>query len=144
MELVFRHSFFGYTPDSVKQKIDLMEKEFEDAEKQLNDQLCQIESEIELLKGRICSLVEDISQHETAKQEISDLLMNAHMQATEKVYKSARDAEQISLDIREDVLKREQEYERFKNTLKRLAEEMRSLTKDYHQALEASKNEQDV
>ena len=141
MEPKFNFSLFGYDPAAVQHKIDMMKKDHEETVKRLNDELFQVNSEIDALKNKICRLVEEISLYENANQEITDILFTSHMQATERVYMSSRKAEQAAIEIRETVLKREQEYEKLKNTLKRLTEEMRSIATSYNLALEAFENE---
>lgn len=141
MEPKFNYSLFGYDPAAVQHKIDLMKKEYEETMKGLSNELFLVNGEADSLKEKICGLVEEISQYENANQEIINILFTAHMQATEKVYKSSRSAEQMAIEIRETVLKQEQEYEKLKNTLKRLTVEMRSIARSYNLALEESENE---
>jgi len=123
----FDYSLFGYDPAAVQHKINLMKADFEEKIKGLNNKLFQVNSEIDILREKICSLTEEISQYENANQEIVNVLFTAHMEATEKVYNSSRKAEQIGIEIRETVLNREREFEELKSTLKRLTGEMRSV-----------------
>ena len=141
MEHKFKYSWFGYDPSAVNDKIDVMMKDYEKRVQDLSNELSMIRGESDRLKGKICGLVEEISMYENITREISDILFFAHMQATEKVYKSLRNAEQIGIGMREAVLEREKEFERLKNTLKRLTEEIRAVTRSYDPVSEGSVNE---
>ena len=141
MEQKFNYSWFGYDPSAVQDKIDLMNKDYEKTVQGLDHELAIIKGESNGLKEKICGQVEEISLYENATREINDILFLAHMQATERVYKSSKNAEQMAINIREAVLEREKEFERLKNTLKRLTGEMRSITHNYEPVSEVSENE---
>ena len=137
MKMEFGYSLFGYDPQAIEEKIEFLSKEFENKLRDLNNELLRINEEIYMLQREISKLEVETADYKKINEEIMQVLFAAHMEASEEVYKTSKRAEQIGLETRETVLKREREYAELNSTLKRLTEEMQTVARGYHRALEA-------
>ena len=137
MKMKFAYSLFGYDPEVVHEKIELLNRESENKHRELTNELSRINDEIQMLQREIRRIDAETTEYKKINEEIMQVLFAAHMEASEEVYNTSKKAEQIGLETRETVLKREREYAELNNTLKRLTEEMQSIAQGYNHALEA-------
>lgn len=137
MEMNFGHSLFGYDPAHVRNKIDMITKDYERTLWQLEDELARLNQEIIELKDKVEELETELVEYHELNSEISKVLVNAHMEATQKVFEATLKAEDIYNKAKERVMKKERESAELKDTVKKLTGEMQSIARDYNSALEA-------
>ncbi len=137
MEMKFSHSLIGYDPKVVQENIECLKREFENTLGQLNNQLSRTNEEIYMLQREISKMELETADYKKINEEIMQILFAAHMEASEEVYNTSKRAEQIGIETREIVLKREREYAELNKTMQRLTDEMQSIARGYNLALEA-------
>lgn len=129
METKFASSLFGYDPLAVQRKIALMNDDFRMTLRKLSAELNQVNDEIEELKQKISNLEEELQSCRSFHNEIVEVLSVAHLEATERVYKAMKKAEQMVKEARETVLLRQKEYDHLKRTVRRITEEMQAIAR---------------
>lgn len=140
METNIKRSFFGYDPEEVEYRIKLFNKEYEETVRTLTDKLFDINQEIEVLEERIRENEEILNADQGIQQEIINILLSAHMQATREVYAAMKEGERLGKRTREELLEKEKENLKMKKTLDSLTRDMESIAQCYHRALEAYRN----
>lgn len=137
MDNKFGHSLIGYDPVLVEKRLHFLNEEFKSTMKEIQEELTQVEQDINNLEDKILKVRYEIADCRKLNEDVTQVLMSSHMDATEKVYEAMRKAEQIKKETREKILKREKEKEKMKMTVKRLTGEMQSIAEEYNTALEA-------
>lgn len=137
----FRRSLFGYDAEAVRKRIEQMEQDYTHYLQQLNNEIEQIKAETAKLNENIERINAEIISYQSMNEEIINILLTAHLEATQRVYQTMKEAEKMSIDIRELLVKREMENEILKNTLKKYTEDIQSIALDYNKALEEFRNE---
>lgn len=137
----FRRSLFGYDAAAVQSKIEQMELHYAQITERLNNEISVLNRETAIINEKIARIEAEITSYQNMNEEIINILLAAHLEATEKVYQTMREAEQMSIDIRELLVKRERENEALKDTIKKYTEDVQAIALDYNNILEEFRNE---
>lgn len=134
-------ALFGGRLQAVKEKIAAMNQDYNRTIKELQDELSRLNNETEMLREKISALKVEIETYRSMAGQVSEILLQAHLDASEQVYLSRRRAEELKADAGANLSRREQEREILKKTVSRLTEEMQSVASGYSKALEVLKDE---
>ena len=133
----FKRVLYGYDPVWVRNNISLLNEEFEKDRKQLEERLVQINAEIDRLRQEIQKLKKDVENLIQKENSMDRMLLQAHLEATRRVFEAQKNAKQMEKMKNELISQRENECRELKRTLKGLSEELQLKIDEYRNKFES-------
>ncbi|OPY87418.1 MAG: DivIVA protein [Smithella sp. PtaU1.Bin162] len=138
MNIKFKRSFWGYNPADVDKQLKTMDKLYKDSLKELRKQLADEVHQLQLLKVNIEKVKNNVESYKKIENEISGVLLKTHLDAVEKVFAAMLDSKQAEKKAAGEVLIRKNELTKIKTNIKKVKEEINSVTSRYRLALESA------
>lgn len=127
----FKRSLWGYSPSGIRALAVKMDQEqmntLTDLKKQLADEVRQIG----LLRAEIQGLSQEVDRYRSLENEVSRLLLKAHLGATEKAYTALKDYGRLEREAMERVIHRRAELSDLRETMERVRSELSSIVAEY-------------
>jgi len=141
VEMKFKRSFLGYSPEKVEKTLDAMHEEFELHLKDLEEQYSQEEYDVQMLKDQIQELKNSMTAFQILEEEFSKMLVTAHLAACEKVMTVFNLADEMEEEALNTVFKKKNEIGKLKKTVDDLTKEILTVTNRYSITLEETNDE---
>lgn len=141
MEMKFKRSFLGYSPKTVEKTLEAIHGEFELHLKDLEEQYSQGEYDVQVLKDEIQEVRNSMMSFQTLEEELSKMLVSAHLAACGKVMTVFNLADQMEEEALNNVFKNKNEIAKLKKTMADITKEIQCVTKRYSSALEEANDE---
>lgn len=142
MKVKFKRSFLGYDPVAVEVLLNNMDAEYRANLRELKNQLADEVHHLELLKVEIKKIKSEIEYCGSLENEISQILLSAHLEATQRIYNALKDAEKTEKRASDKVLARKAELAKLKAEMKKIEEEIKSITVRRKSPLEEDEGEE--
>lgn len=137
----FKRSLVGYNPAVVQELLKRMDTDYKDKLKEFKKQLADRVQEFESLKSEIQKLKREIDSYKSLENKISQLFLNAHLKATEKVFAVLSDAKQSEKKAAEQMQARKAELVRLKTSMEKIKGEIHAVAGQYRMELERVEGE---
>lgn len=141
MEIKFKRSLLGYNPKAVEKIVNSIHKDFEEQLRDLEEEYSQGEYDVQSLKDEIKELKSSMTTFQALEEELSKILVSAHLAACTKVMDALSLADQMEEGALNKVSECEKETTRLEKTMHDITREIQSMTKRYSLALEGSDGE---
>jgi chromosome segregation ATPase len=141
MKVKFRRSFLGYSPAGVEDLINSMENNFKNDIKKLKIQLADKISHLETLKAEIQKARDEINSYKTLENQVSQVLLQAHLEATERVFAVLEDADLEEKKAADRVRSKRADLLKLKATMDEIRKEIRTIAGQYKERFEKAGGE---
>ncbi len=141
MKTNYKRSLWGYDPAGVNNLVNKMDRDYKDTIIQLKKQLADEVHHLELLKAEVRKIKRDVDSYRSLENEISRLLLKAHLEAAEKVYAALQKAEQVEKGAAEKVMLKRNELVNLKATMEKVKNEINSMVAQYLSVIEKAEGE---
>ncbi|OPY55723.1 MAG: DivIVA protein [Pelotomaculum sp. PtaU1.Bin035] len=138
MNVKFKRSFWGYNPADVDKQLKSMDKRYKDSLMELRKQLADEVHQLQLLKVNIEKVKNNIESYKKIENEISRILLKKHLDAVEKVFMAMLDSRRAEKTATDKVLFKKDELTKLKTNIKKVKEEINSVTSRYRLLLESA------
>ncbi|HOV79225.1 MAG TPA: hypothetical protein PK728_03900 [Bacillota bacterium] len=127
MKVKFKRSFIGYDPVAVEVLLKDMDAEYKAKLRELKNQLADEAHRLELLRVEIKKVKGEIESCRALENEISQILLGAHFEATKKIYDALKDAERKEKSASAKILARKNVLAELKSEMTKIKEEIQSI-----------------
>lgn len=141
MKMKFKHSVPGYCPASVKKLINRIEVDHQNKINKLKTQLADEVRQLELLKADVQQIKKEIATYQSLENEVMQVLIKAHLAATEKVYAALQDTSKSEKNAADKVQTKKNELDGLITTMEKIRKEVKAVASQYQSALEKVKEE---
>jgi|GEM_PF-4579229 len=131
MRTGYKRSFWGYDPAGVDGLQEQMDREYKSILVQLRKQLSDEVRQLELIRVEIEKLKQEVDVYRKKENEISRLLLKAHMEASEKALAALGESDQKEKAAAERVMLRRAELVNLKATMEKARSEIASMVSQY-------------
>jgi regulator of replication initiation timing len=131
MTLKFKHSFIGYDPNAVADKIEAINQEFTTKFSELRQELAAHVHQTELLKIEVERLKLDLADKVALQNDIMQRLVTAHLSAAERVIDVLKVAEQKELEVANLIGVRKCEWNELWDSSRKMRGEVTALVTRY-------------
>ena len=142
MKVKFKRSFLGYDPVAVEVLLNSMDAEYKTKLRTLKNRLADEAHHLELLRVEIKKIKSEIESCHLLENEISQILLSAHLEATQKLYEALKGAEKTEKKASDKVLARKAELAELKSEMERVKEEIQSIAARRKSPLEEDEGEE--
>lgn len=130
MNKKFKRSILGYKPISVQKELDRLKQEFEKEIEGIESQLICISNDNKILKQNIQLIKDKIENQKSYEAEITQILLKAHIEASQKLYgviEKIKDKEKDKIEI---LMIDENKHNNIKSNFKKLMDEMQFIIEE--------------
>lgn len=141
MTVKFKRSLFGYSPKDLADLLKSMDEDFNNSLKELRKQLADEVHHLELAKLEFQNVKNEMDSYKSYENEISKVLLEAHLEATEKFFEALKDSERTEKNAADKVLARKAELAKLKGDMEQMKEEIHSIAGQYKLILDKAEGE---
>lgn len=141
MKKDYKRSFWGYSPAAVNDLTAKMDLEYKNALMKLKQQLADEVHQIDLLRAEILRLNREVDRYRSLENEISGLLLKAHLGATEKAYAALKDADKLEKEAVGRLVQKRAELSNLRELIEKVRREISSKVTEYMSVIEKAEGE---
>jgi oligoendopeptidase F len=141
MKIKFKRSLLGCSPKDLEDLLKSMDEDFKNTLRELRKQLADEVHHLELAKLEFQNIKNEIDAYKSIENDISRVLLEAHLEAAEKIFKTIQDVERVEKEVADRVLARKAELAKLKGKMKQMKEDIHSIAVQYRSILDKAEGE---
>ena len=141
MEKVFKRSMWGYNPSMVDELIEKTDRDYRQKLLRLRKKLADEVQRTEQLKGQIRQINSSIEPYKSQEVEISQLLLESFLKASEAVYNLTLEKEQQEKDASNQIAVQRTQLVNLKSGVDNLKQDINTVINQYMSLREKAEGE---